>query len=64
MGIIAETFRNWPEAYRSDHPARSVTAVGKYAAHLTEKHDLENIFGIDSPGRCKGKVSFQTYRQS
>lgn len=49
MGAVAEMFRKWPGAKRSDHPARSVAAVGKNADYLTMGHDLSNIFGEDSP---------------
>ncbi|MGM9935269.1 aminoglycoside N(3)-acetyltransferase [uncultured Clostridium sp.] len=49
MGQVAEMFRRWPGAERSDHPARSVAALGKYAHYLTKDHDLSNIFGEDSP---------------
>lgn len=49
MGAIAEMFRTWPGTLRSDHPARSVAANGKYAEYLTENHDLSNIFGDGSP---------------
>lgn len=49
MGAVAEMFRSWPGALRSDHPARSVAALGKYAEYLTEGHDLSNIFGDGSP---------------
>lgn len=31
MGVVAEMFRKWPGAQRSDHPARSIAAVGKHA---------------------------------
>ena len=49
MGAVAEMFRKWPGALRSDHPARSVAACGKHARYLTENHDLSNIFGEGSP---------------
>lgn len=49
MGAVAEMFRKWPGTLRSEHPARSVAAWGKYAKYLTEHHDLSNIFGEDSP---------------
>jgi len=49
MGAVAEMLRTWPGSRRSSHPARSVCAVGKHAAYLTENHDLSDIFGDDSP---------------
>lgn len=49
MGAVAEMFRKWPGSFRSDHPARSVSAWGKNALLFTENHDLSNIFGDGSP---------------
>lgn len=49
MGAVAEMFRNWPGAKRSDHPVRSFAAVGPQADYLTRNHDLSNIFGDPSP---------------
>ncbi|MBC7959900.1 MAG: AAC(3) family N-acetyltransferase [Vallitaleaceae bacterium] len=49
MGAVAEMLRSWPSAKRSDHPARSVAAVGKHAEFITKEHDLANIFGTNSP---------------
>lgn len=49
MGAVAEMFRSWPGSIRSDHPARSVCAWGKYAKYLTDNHELSNIFGEGSP---------------
>ena len=45
MGAVAEMFRTWPGSRRSDHPARSVAAWGRWADYLTEDHDLSDIFG-------------------
>lgn len=49
MGVVAEMFRKWPGSKRSDHPARSIAAVGKHAEYLTKDHDLSNIFDNGSP---------------
>lgn len=49
MGIIAELFRTWHGARRSDHPIGSFAAVGKHADFLTSSHALPNMFGETSP---------------
>ncbi len=49
MGAVAEMFRSWDGSVRSDHPARSVCANGKFAEYLTQNHDISNIFGEGSP---------------
>lgn len=37
-GIIPETFRKRPEAFRSLHPTHSVAAIGRQATSLTQEH--------------------------
>jgi len=49
MGVIAELFRTWPGARRSQHPTRSFAALGPNAEQLLATHALEEPFGDDSP---------------
>ena len=49
MGSLAEHFRHWPGALRSDHPYGSFAAFGPAAPALTESHAFEAAFGEASP---------------
>jgi len=49
MGRIAELFRTWPGAIRSNHPVDSFAALGKHAAVVTSNHSLEDSLGAGSP---------------
>lgn len=49
MGAVAEMFRKWSGAKRSNHPARSFAAKGANAEYLVKDHDLSDIFGEGSP---------------
>lgn len=49
MGIIAETFRTWPNSKRSQHPAVSVCVNGKGAEAFVEPHDLAWATGPNTP---------------
>lgn len=50
MGRIAELFRCWPGAVRSEHPIGSFAALGPYAERLTAGHTQpEDMFGEGSP---------------
>lgn len=49
MGRIAELFRTWPGAVRSNHPHVSFAAVGPEADAVTRGHELELSLGEGSP---------------
>jgi aminoglycoside 3-N-acetyltransferase len=49
MGCIVETFRNWSNVFRSNHPNSSFTAWGKQAKYITENHGLEAEMGENTP---------------
>lgn len=49
MGAIAELFRTWPGAMRSDHPTLSFAALGPRAEMITADHRLESPLGEHSP---------------
>ncbi len=56
MGIIAETFRNWPETKRSDHPATSICLNGLDATEYSSQHSQAWATGPDTP---LGKLRFR-----
>jgi len=49
MGIIVETFRNWPGVSRTNHPISSFAAWGKRANYILDNHDLEADLGEETP---------------
>ncbi len=49
LGVIAETFRTFPETLRSDHPQTSFCAMGPKAEEIVGEHDLTPQFGQYTP---------------
>ena len=49
IGTIAESFRTYPETYRSEHPSASFTANGYHSRQIVSQHKLSPCFDMDSP---------------
>lgn len=50
VGVVTETFRNWPGVKRSLHPTNSVVAKGPFADDLLRGHEQSiTPFGTDTP---------------
>lgn len=49
MGAIAELFRTWPRAKRSEHPTFSFSAYGPLADWITGEHEMADRAGERSP---------------
>ena len=49
MGAIAEQFRKWPGALRSQHPTSSFAALGPQAEAIVSDHALDSPLGERSP---------------
>lgn len=49
LGLITETFRNWPGVQRSNDPTHSVAAIGAAAEDLLKGHEDVPPLGMQSP---------------
>ena len=49
MGAVAELFRTWPTAKRSDHPTFSFSACGPLADWMVGEHEMADPAGERSP---------------
>lgn len=49
IGCVAECFRKYPGACRSDHPQTSFAAKGKFAKEIIKDHVLTPQFGKETP---------------
>ena len=48
-GKLAEVFFCYPKVYRSNHPVKSIMAIGKNAKYFTNFHNLHDPEGKNSP---------------